>query len=32
MLRRGKLPLVPKVIRGRKDVKRIFRACHKEGR
>ncbi len=32
MLSRGKLPLVPKVIRGRKDVKRIFRACRKEGR
>jgi heterodisulfide reductase subunit C2 len=32
MLLRGKLPLVPKVIRGRKDVKKIFRACRKEGR
>jgi hypothetical protein len=27
MLRRGKLPLLPQIIRGRKDVRRIFRAC-----
>jgi len=32
MLARGKLPLVPKVIRGRKGVKRIFSACRKRGR
>ena len=32
MLLRGKLPLVPKVIRGRKDVKRLFSASRKQGR
>ncbi len=32
MLTRGKLPLVPKVIRGRKAVKRIFAACRKGGK
>jgi heterodisulfide reductase subunit C2 len=31
MLARGKLPLIPKVIRGRKDVKRIFAACREKG-
>jgi heterodisulfide reductase subunit C len=31
MLARGKLPLMPKVIRGRKDVGRIFKACRKGG-
>jgi len=31
MMLRGKLPLVPRTIRGRKEVKRIFAACRKRG-
>jgi heterodisulfide reductase subunit C2 len=31
MMARGKLPLVPKLIRGRKDVSRIFAACRRKG-
>lgn len=31
MLARGKLPLVPKVIRGRKEIKRLFAACRPKG-
>ena len=31
MMARGKLKLVPKVIRGRKDVARIFKACRRKG-
>jgi heterodisulfide reductase subunit C len=30
MLARGKLPMIPRVIRGRKQMKRIFAACRKE--
>ena len=32
MMLKGKLPLVPKVIRGRKQVGRIFKACRKGGK
>jgi hypothetical protein len=32
MMTRGKLPLVPKVIRGRREIGRIFAACRKGGR
>ena len=31
MMARGKLPLVPKVIRGRKEVRRIFASCREKG-
>ena len=31
MLVRGKLPLIPRRIRGRKEVKRLFAACRKAG-
>ena len=31
MLALGKLPLVPRIIRGRKDLKRIFAACRRKG-
>jgi heterodisulfide reductase subunit C len=31
MMLRGKLPMVPKAISGRKEVKRIFAACRKRG-
>ena len=30
MLAKGKLPLVPRVIRGRKEIGRIFKACRRE--
>jgi heterodisulfide reductase subunit C len=31
MLAKGKLPLVPRFIRGRKDIRRIFQACRRKG-
>jgi hypothetical protein len=30
MLARGKLPMIPRVIRGRREMKRLFAACRKE--
>jgi len=31
MLAKGKLPMVPAVIRGRKEVRRLFQACRRQG-